>query len=224
MGEEVDQLLDVTDIENLIVEDGHADVASARRKAALIVEDALQILMKLREKDPMESLPSWWMNKMAVSSSMLDSARNYIMVPTDQPAMEEKRLTDEEANELAEGALGTGIGAVGGAALGGPVGAAIGGAAGYAAQRGLKKLGKKFKAGYQAFKKPQTAEATDHKSMAKSIAKKAVSNAMKDLTSEAGVMIITPMMRKKKVQMDNVPAGGIPTQSATAENIIKKYK
>ena len=57
-----------------------------------------------------------------------------------------------------EGALGTGIGAVGGAALGGPVGAAIGGAAGYAAQRGLKKLGKKIKAGYQAFKKPQTAE------------------------------------------------------------------
>jgi len=55
---------------------------------------------------------------------------------------------------IEEGALGTGIGAVGGAALGGPVGAAIGGAAGYAAQRGLKKLGSKLKAGYQAFKQP----------------------------------------------------------------------
>ena len=57
-----------------------------------------------------------------------------------------------------EGALGTGIGAVGGAALGGPVGAAVGGVAGHMAQKGLQKLGKKLKAGYQAFKKPQTAE------------------------------------------------------------------
>ena len=32
------------------------------------------------------------------------------------------------------------------------------------------------------------------------------------------------MMRKKKVQMDNVPAGGIPTQSATAESILSKYQ
>ena len=57
-----------------------------------------------------------------------------------------------------EGALGTGIGAVGGAAVGGPVGAAVGGLAGHMAQKGLQKLGKKLKAGYQAFKKPQTAE------------------------------------------------------------------
>ena len=58
--------------------------------------------------------------------------------------------------------MGTGIGAVGGAALGGPVGAAVGGVAGHMAQQGLRKLGKKIKAGVQGFRKPQTAEELEY--------------------------------------------------------------
>ena len=227
MGEEVDQLLDVTDIENLIVEDGHADVASARRKAALMVEDALQILMKLREMEPTDSMPSWWMNKMAVSSSMLDSARNYIVVPSmdQQPEIpEEVRLTDQEAEELAEGAIGATLGGIGGAALtGGPIGAGVGAVVGHKVEKGVRSVGKRIKQGYQAFKQKPKMEANDPKSAAKAIAKKAVSNAMKDLTSEASMMIITPMMKRKKVQQDVAAAGGLPTQSATSESVVQKY-
>ena len=227
MGEEVDQLLDVTDIENLIVEDGHADVASARRKAALMVEDALQILMKLREMEPTDSMPSWWMNKMAVSSSMIDSARNYIVVPSmdQQPEIpEEVRLTDQEAEELAEGAIGATLGGIGGAALtGGPIGAGVGAVVGHKVEKGVRSVGRRIKQGYQAFKQKPKMEATDHKAAAKMIAKKAVSNAVKDLTNEAGMMIITPMMKRKKVQQDVAAAGGLPTQSATSESVLQKY-
>jgi len=227
MGEEVDQLLDVTDIENLIVEDGHADVASARRKAALMVEDALQILMKLREMEPTDSMPSWWMNKMAVSSSMLDSARNYIVVPSmdQQPEIpEEVRLTDQEAEELAEGAIGATLGGIGGAALtGGPIGAGVGAVVGHKVEKGVRSVGRRLKQGYQAFKQKPKMEATDPKSAAKMIAKKAVSNAMKHLTSERSMMIITPMMKRKKVQQDVAAAGGLPTQSATSESVVQKY-
>ena len=63
-------------------EDGHQDVASARRKAVLIMEDAAQLLMKLKNMDPMDSLPSWWMNKMAVTAAYMDSMRNYLLVPS----------------------------------------------------------------------------------------------------------------------------------------------
>ena len=69
---------------------------------------------------------------------------------------DDKDAVDKDG--VAEGALGTGIGAVGGAALGGPVGAAVGGVAGHMAQQGLKKLGKKIKSGIAGFSKPQTAE------------------------------------------------------------------
>jgi len=65
---------------------------------------------------------------------------------------------DDDKDAVAEGALGTGLGAVGGAAIGGPVGAAVGGVAGHMAQQGLRKLGKKIKSGIAGFRKPQTAE------------------------------------------------------------------
>ena len=69
-----------------IMEDGHQDVASARRKAVLIMEDAAQLLMKLKNMDPMDSLPSWWMNKMSVTAAYMDSMRNYLLVPSEMPS------------------------------------------------------------------------------------------------------------------------------------------
>tara|TARA_R110002012_G_scaffold132987_4_gene285962 strand:- start:20374 stop:22308 length:1935 start_codon:yes stop_codon:yes gene_type:complete len=72
-------------------------------------------------------------------------------------------LSKQKANEeIDEGALGATAGAVGGAMMAGPVGAAVGGLVGHKAQQGIKKLGKKIKAGYQAFKRPQTAEAIEY--------------------------------------------------------------
>ena len=68
--------------DEMLMEDGHQDVASARRKAVLIMEDAAQLLMKLKNMDPMDSLPSWWMNKMSVTAAYMDSMRNYLLVPS----------------------------------------------------------------------------------------------------------------------------------------------
>jgi len=79
-----------------------------------------------------------------------------------QESMHEHYDNEEKNDQIEEGALGTGIGAVGGAALGGPVGAAVGGLAGHMAQQGLRKLGKKIKAGVQGFRKPQTAEELEY--------------------------------------------------------------
>ena len=78
------ELLDMT--ESGLMEDGHQDVASARRKAVLIMEDAAQLLMKLKNMDPMDSLPSWWMNKMSVTAAYMDSMRNYLLVPSEMPS------------------------------------------------------------------------------------------------------------------------------------------
>ena len=73
---------------NVMNEDGHTDVASARRKAVLILEDASQLYMKLKAMPEEAGLPSWWMNKMAVTAAYMDSMRNYLLVPSsDNPSM-----------------------------------------------------------------------------------------------------------------------------------------
>ena len=53
-----------------IQEDGHTDVASAIRQCKTMIEDAMQITSKLQTMNPEESLPSWWTNKLAISSNL----------------------------------------------------------------------------------------------------------------------------------------------------------
>ena len=65
-----------------INEDGHTDVASATRQCKTILEDAMQILQKLKGMSPEDSLPSWWTNKLAVSSNSLNKLRDYFLVPS----------------------------------------------------------------------------------------------------------------------------------------------
>ena len=65
-----------------IQEDGHTDVASAIRQCKTIVEDAMQITSKLQTMNPEDSLPSWWTNKLAVSSNSMNKLRDYFLVPT----------------------------------------------------------------------------------------------------------------------------------------------
>ena len=65
-----------------INEDGHTDVASATRQCKTILEDAMQILQKLKSMSPEDSLPSWWTNKLAVSSNSLNKLRDYFLVPS----------------------------------------------------------------------------------------------------------------------------------------------
>ena len=65
MGDEMKTFED----ENLtITKDGHTDVASAMRQCRQILEEVNDIQQAL--PDDMEaSLPSWWTNKLAVSSA-----------------------------------------------------------------------------------------------------------------------------------------------------------
>ena len=69
------------------------------------------------------------------------------------------KVSKEEVEEVDEGAVGATLGAIGGAALtGGPVGAGLGAIAGHKVGEGLKKIGRKIKAGAQAAKKQESVE------------------------------------------------------------------
>ena len=71
-----------TDIKESIQEDGHQDVASAVRQCKIIAEDAMQILQKLQTMSPEDSLPTWWTNKLAVTSNSMNKMRDYLLVPS----------------------------------------------------------------------------------------------------------------------------------------------
>ena len=74
------------------VKDGHTDVASSRRMCQMIMEDVSDIMRNLPE-DGEASLPTWWTNKLAVSSAYVNSARDYLVYSTEQK---------EEDNEIVE--------------------------------------------------------------------------------------------------------------------------
>ena len=71
-------------------EDGHSDVPSAVRAMKTIIEDAGQMLQAL-EQTGEGSLPTWWTNKMAVSASMMNKMRDYLLYPK---TMEENKGKD----------------------------------------------------------------------------------------------------------------------------------
>ena len=78
--------------------DGHTDVASSRRMCKTIIEDANDILGSLPQ-DMEASLPTWWTNKLAKCSAMMNGARDYLVYSNDmpmqeQPAMEESSMPD----------------------------------------------------------------------------------------------------------------------------------
>ena len=63
-------------------EDGHTDVASAVRQCKTTIEDASQMLSKLQGMNPEDSLPSWWMNKIAIAANSMNKLRDYLLVPS----------------------------------------------------------------------------------------------------------------------------------------------
>ena len=69
-------------------EDGHDDVPSAVRAMKTMAEDALEMLDALEQMDG--TLPTWWTNKMAVSASMLNKMRDYLLVPSMEEEMDEQ--------------------------------------------------------------------------------------------------------------------------------------
>ena len=65
-----------------VKEDGHTDVASAVRQCKTAIEDASQMLSKLKGMNPEDSLPSWWMNKIAIAANSMNKLRDYLLVPS----------------------------------------------------------------------------------------------------------------------------------------------
>ena len=70
----------------LVIKDGHVDVASAKRQMMKIQEDVVDMYNSLMSKNNEDDLPSWWTNKLAVSSAYLNSLRDYIVYETNEAA------------------------------------------------------------------------------------------------------------------------------------------
>lgn len=69
--------------EDDILEDGHTDVASAKRQCKTIIDDAQAIMTALNSMPNESSLPTWWTNKLAVASTDLNKMNDYISNPTE---------------------------------------------------------------------------------------------------------------------------------------------
>ena len=85
------------ELQAVLNEDGHTDVASARRQLALAIEDSKQMLDALANLPGEGDLPSWWMKKVAVSSAYLNGARDYLLTST--VAMNEMEIRSMDAGE-----------------------------------------------------------------------------------------------------------------------------
>ena len=70
----------------LVIKDGHTDVASAKRQMMKIQEDVVDMYNSLMSKNNEDDLPSWWTNKLAVSAAYLNSLRDYIVYETNEGA------------------------------------------------------------------------------------------------------------------------------------------
>ena len=83
-------------------EDGHTDVASAVRQCKATIEDASQMLSKLQGMSPEDSLPSWWMNKIAIAANSMNKLRDYLLVPStnEQNEMPKQDKSESEIQSL----------------------------------------------------------------------------------------------------------------------------
>ena len=81
--------------------DGHTDVASSRRMCMTIIEDANDILDAL-PSDMEASLPTWWTNKLAKGSAMMNGARDYLVYSNDMP-VQEMMTEDTPADQVVVG-------------------------------------------------------------------------------------------------------------------------
>ena len=91
-----------------INEDGHTDVASAKRKLKLSIEDAREMLEKLEGMDSEGDLPSWWMGKITIASNYLNKCRDYFLNPdTESEELEEKFNIRKQSCKQSDGDAGT---------------------------------------------------------------------------------------------------------------------
>jgi hypothetical protein len=80
--------------EHSVNEDGHTDVASAKRKAMLMVEYSNKLLNKLNGMNKEDSLPSWLSDKITLASDYLHKATHYLLNPVE--SVNEARLDPKQ--------------------------------------------------------------------------------------------------------------------------------
>jgi hypothetical protein len=86
-------------------EDGHTDVASAKRKAMLMVEYSNKLLNKLNGMNKEDSLPSWLSDKITLASDYLHKATHYLLNPVESV---NEVMSDAEIKKMHKKAKETG--------------------------------------------------------------------------------------------------------------------
>src|SRR6056300_551244 len=87
----------MSDMKENINEDGHTDVASAKRKAMLMVEYSNKLLNKLNGMNKEDSLPSWLSDKITLASDYLHKATHYLLNPVESV---NEAMSKSQASEL----------------------------------------------------------------------------------------------------------------------------
>jgi hypothetical protein len=97
--------MDDAQLEN-INEDGHTDVASAKRKAMLVVDDANKLLNKLNGMNKEDSLPSWLSDKITIAQTNLSKSSDYLNNPVESVnEFRDKREADTARDQIGNKAL-----------------------------------------------------------------------------------------------------------------------
>ena len=87
----------------VVKEDGHTDVASAKRQCKTAMEDAQAIIGVLDGMNDEDALPTWWTNKLAIAANSMNKLNDYLSNPTEQN--EEKEMTDVKEGRMKELAM-----------------------------------------------------------------------------------------------------------------------
>jgi len=106
---DIENKMDKANLENVnesINEDGHTDVASAKRKVMIMVDDSNKLLNKLNGMNKEDSLPSWWSDKITLSQNYLQKATNYLLNPVESVnEFRNKREADIARDQIGPKAL-----------------------------------------------------------------------------------------------------------------------
>ena len=87
-------------------EDGHTDVASAKRKAMLMVEYSNKLLNKLNGMNKEDSLPSWLSDKITIAQTNLSKSSDYLNNPVESVnEFRDKREADTARDQIGNKAL-----------------------------------------------------------------------------------------------------------------------
>jgi hypothetical protein len=81
-------------------EDGHTDVASAKRKAMLMVEYSKKLLNTLNGMNKEDSLPSWLSDKITLASDYLHKATHYLLNPVESVTEHTVTFTKDDMEKL----------------------------------------------------------------------------------------------------------------------------